>query len=94
MTDQVEARGFVVRGRVQGVGFRWWTRSTAEELGLLGTVANEADGSVTVCAVGESAALERFADKLRGGPRFARVDSIESFEPGEVGPLSDFRIEL
>lgn len=94
MDSESHVRGFLIRGRVQGVGFRWWTRRTAEDLGVLGTVRNEADGSVRVRAMGDPAVLDRFADKLRAGPRFAQVDSVESFEPGEIGPLSDFRIEL
>jgi acylphosphatase len=55
-----------VSGRVQGVGFRWWTRSRALELGLRGTVTNLADGRVEVVAEGDRPALRTLLDLLRG----------------------------
>ena len=54
-------RGFRVCGRVQGVGFRWWTRRRASDLGLRGTVRNRPDGSVEIHAAGEPDMLEAFA---------------------------------
>ena len=54
-------------GRVQGVGFRWWTRSRALELGLVGYAANQADGRVLVVAEGPRAALDQLRDWLRVG---------------------------
>ncbi len=54
-------RGFRVRGRVQGVGFRWWTRRKASDLGLRGTVRNRPDGSVEVHVAGDVETLEAFA---------------------------------
>lgn len=68
---------FRVVGRVQGVGFRWWTRSQAMRLGLAGSVRNAADGSVEVTARGEAAALEELRRLLRQGPPGAWVDRIE-----------------
>ena len=47
-----------VRGRVQGVGFRWWTRARALELGLIGFARNMADGRVEICAQGSLGAIE------------------------------------
>ena len=72
-------RGFRVRGRVQGVGFRWWTRRKASDLGLRGTVRNRPDGSVEVHAAGEPATLEAFAAELEVGPLGARVEGVDGF---------------
>jgi acylphosphatase len=90
--DQDEARaGFLVAGRVQGVGFRWWTLRTARGLGLHGTVRNRPDGSVEVHAAGSRSALSRFASALRDGPAHARVDAVESIPSfGSLPP--DFRV--
>lgn len=70
--------GYVVRGRVQGVGFRWWTRREAERKGVAGTVRNLSDGGVEVMVVGGCDAVARFKDAVGSGPRLARVDSLES----------------
>jgi acylphosphatase len=55
-----------VHGRVQGVGFRWWTRARALELGLVGSAADKPDGRVEVTAEGPRAACERLLALLRG----------------------------
>jgi len=68
----------VVRGRVQGVGFRAWVVQQATELGLGGQVANRVDGSVEAEAVGPAGALERFVAALRRGPTHARVEQVEA----------------
>lgn len=70
--------GFRVTGRVQGVGFRWWTRSLATELGLTGAVRNLADGSVAVHARGSDAQLAALRARLADGPPGARVTAVES----------------
>ena len=72
-------RGFRVHGRVQGVGFRWWTRRRAADLGLRGTVWNRPDGTVEVHAAGELETLEAFAAELEVGPRSARVEGVDDF---------------
>ena len=59
----------VVRGRVQGVGFRWWTQSQAEELGLSGYARNLADGGVEVVAEGSRVDVERLLERLEGRVR-------------------------
>ncbi|OBG94062.1 acylphosphatase [Mycobacterium sp. E3251] len=56
-----------VHGTVQGVGFRWWTRSRALELGLTGYAANQADGRVLVVAQGPREAGEKLLALLEGG---------------------------
>lgn len=66
----------VISGRVQGVGFRAYTRRVARQLGLAGWVANLPDGTVSVAASGSGALLARFEQALRGGPPLARVDAI------------------
>ncbi|HLL85519.1 MAG TPA: acylphosphatase [Longimicrobium sp.] len=69
---------FRVSGRVQGVGFRWWTRLQARQLDLMGTVRNAADGSVEVQARGEAAALDELRRRLSSGPPGAHVDAVEA----------------
>ena len=91
--SEVSRRAFRVVGRVQGVGFRWWTRRTAEELGLGGWVRNESDGSVVVHAVGSVEALELFAEALEKGPGAARVNGVEEMVPEGALIPNDFRIE-
>lgn len=69
-----------VRGRVQGVGFRWWTRARALELGLVGHARNLPDGRVEVQAQGERAAIEALVELLgeepSGHDRPGRVDGL------------------
>ncbi len=84
--------GFRVRGWVQGVGFRWWTRHTACALQLRGHVRNCDDGSVEVVAVGSEMGIERLAEALRRGPPGARVSEIERFAPVEPPPPGPFEI--
>lgn len=84
-------RGFVVSGRVQGVGFRWSTARRAGDLGLRGTVRNRTDGTVEVHVAGDADAVERLRSWLEKGPRAARVDDLSEIDPGERLP-DDFRI--
>jgi len=84
--------GFKVIGRVQGVGYRWWARRIATELGVCGTAENWPDGSVVVYATAPAEALEAFAIQLAKGPSMARVDRVESV-PSE-GRLSTDRFEI
>lgn len=75
-----ERRAFRVTGRVQGVGFRWWTRKTARDLGLRGTVRNAPDGSVEVHAAGSREDLEIFRRRLENGPGPALVEAVQPLE--------------
>jgi acylphosphatase len=79
-----------VHGYVQGVGFRWWTRSRALELGLTGYASNQADGRVLVVAQGPRADCERLLELLRGGTTPGSVDKVvaDVTEPGE--PMRGF----
>jgi acylphosphatase len=65
-----------VHGRVQGVGFRWWTRCRALELSLTGYAANQADGRVLVVAQGPREAGENLLQLLRGGTTPGHVDNV------------------
>jgi acylphosphatase len=93
MTQAVEARRFVVRGRVQGVGFRWFVEREAHILGIAGWVRNNADGSVEVLAQGTREQLSGLHSRLREGPRAARVDAIDESEAKPAAGVSSFRIE-
>ena len=70
------ARRFVVSGRVQGVGFRWFTQAAARREGLTGYVTNLDDGRVETVAEGEAESVERFERSLRQGPSGARVERV------------------
>ena len=68
---------FHVHGRVQGVGFRYFVRQQAQDLGLSGWVRNEPDGTVSGCAEGDFSRLEAFREQLErgnGGARITRLD--------------------
>ena len=85
-------RAYRVRGRVQGVGFRWWVQRVAARLGLAGTVRNEADGSVTVEVWGGAGELQTMEAELGKGPVGARVDAVERLaDPASPEP-ADFSI--
>jgi acylphosphatase len=88
-----EARKYVVIGRVQGVGFRFFTENWANRLGLSGYVKNCADGTVEAYAVGGAAALAEFKARLAEGPRSARVDQIQEFEEQVQASYRRFVIE-
>ena len=66
-----------IRGKVQGVGFRYSTYQEAQRLGLSGWVRNLSNGDVEVWAEGTVEKLEAFCNWLHRGPRFSRVDSAE-----------------
>ena len=89
----IEARRFLVRGRVQGVGFRWFVEREAHILGIAGWVRNNHDGSVEVLAQGTRDQLLGLRSRLREGPRAARVDNVEVSDARPVAGLSSFRIE-
>jgi acylphosphatase len=88
-----QARRFLVRGRVQGVGFRWFVEREAHMLGIAGWVRNNSDGSVEVMAQGTRAQIAGLRSRLREGPRASRVDDVEEFEAEAKKGVSSFRIE-
>jgi acylphosphatase len=67
---------YVVQGRVQGVGYRYFALREAEALGVNGFARNLPDGTVEVLAEGPEEALTRFEEKLRAGPAFSRVEGV------------------
>ena len=75
---EAEARAHViVRGRVQGVGFRAFVLRNARALGVAGGVRNEVDGSLTTVATGAESALEQFRSRLSVGPPGSQVTAVE-----------------
>ncbi|MFN8070602.1 MAG: acylphosphatase [Mycobacterium sp.] len=80
-----------VHGYVQGVGFRWWTRSRALELGLTGYAANQADGRVLVVAQGPRQACDQLLDLLQSGATPGRVDNVVADFTQAGEPLTGFR---
>ena len=74
------ARLYRVRGRVQGVGFRYYVEHAANSLGLTGWVRNLDDGDVEVYAAGNDAQLSELAGLLRKGPRWSEVRSVDETE--------------
>ena len=71
------SKRFVISGRVQGVGFRYFVQSAAVRESIRGWVRNLDDGRVETAAAGEPAAMERFEQALRQGPPAARVDRVD-----------------
>ena len=87
-----QARRFVVRGRVQGVGFRWFVEWEAHMLGIAGWVRNNPDGTVEVLAQGTRDQLVGLHSRLREGPRAARIDDVEVSNAEPVSGLTSFQI--
>ena len=80
----------VVHGEVQGVGYRWSVQRQARRLGLTGYAENLPDGSVRVEAEGQPGQLDELEAFLRGGPRFAEVDALDSERVATTGEFRDF----
>jgi acylphosphatase len=82
-----------VTGRVQGVGFRWWSRRQAETLGLVGWVMNGDDErSVELVAEGRPDALDELERRLRAGPDSARVEQVDVRRSPPSGEFDRFGI--
>ena len=87
-------RRWIARGRVQGVGFRWYVWREAERLGLGGFARNLRDGGVEVVSQGPDAALDQLEQALRLGPAGARVDALEQLDvPAELEVPNSFEIK-
>ncbi len=89
--EKESRKEIIVTGRVQGVGFRYFTQRLAAKYQIRGRVKNLADGNVRVKAIGIN--LEAFLSELRKGPAFAEVWGIEIRELAEKLDYEDFRIE-
>ena len=88
-------RHYLIKGRVQGVGFRWYVRREAAALELKGWVRNTDDGHVEVVAAGEPEVLAELQAALHKGSRGSRVDAVieHDLAESEAGSLGSFQIE-
>jgi acylphosphatase len=85
-------RRFIVKGRVQRVGFRFFVEDAARREGIQGYVRNQHDGSVEVVAEGDAAAMQRFDMAIRRGPAGARVDEVDMLEVEPSSRFAGFRV--
>jgi Acylphosphatases len=93
-TEQAVVRlDAAIRGRVQGVGFRWFVEREAHILGIAGWVRNNSDSSVEVLAQGTRDQLSGLRSRLQQGPRAARVDNVEEVEEKATPGMTSFRIQ-
>lgn len=87
-----ETRRYMISGRVQGVGFRYWTVGRARSLGLIGWVRNRSDGRVEVFAHGAAKQLNALQKDLQSGPNSAQVEAVtvEPVSEEEAQKAADF----
>ena len=83
-----------MRGRVQGVGFRYFAERAARELGIRGWVRNLPDGTVETLADGDAEAVAKYMDRLRRGPLGSRVDAVEVSEAPAAAAEKFTRFEI
>ncbi|SIN69747.1 acylphosphatase [Halodesulfovibrio marinisediminis] len=83
---------YIVTGKVQKIGFRYWTHHIATSYGLLGWVRNLPDGSVEVVAEGDIATLRQFEEELWRGPVSGEITNVNPCETDLDEPLSEFSI--
>jgi len=95
MAQQTPVVHFLVKGRVQGVGFRWFVHREAAELSLRGWVKNTQDGHVEIVAAGAPEDIAELKTVLRKGSRGSRVDAVMEHElaESEAAKLGPFEIE-
>ena len=93
MAKAKAARKFVIHGRVQGVGFRFFAHRVANQLGLAGYVKNCWDETVEVLAIGSPGSLDELGRHLREGPRSARVTRVEESDVEIDDRYSRFVVE-
>jgi acylphosphatase len=86
------ARRYLISGRVQGVGFRYFAEAAAAREGLHGWVRNLPDGRVEAAAEGESESVERFERAVRHGPPGARVERVEVTDAVPTGRETGFSV--
>ncbi len=84
----------LVSGIVQGVGYRYFTKYKAKELGVRGFVMNLPDGRVLAVAEGNDESIEKFISALKEGPRFAVVKGLDISEEEYKGEFKDFEIRF
>ncbi len=95
MDERLEVKHFLVKGRVQGVGFRWFVHREAAEIGLRGWVKNTDEGHVEIVAAGDAEQLTELKAALHEGSRGSRVDAVldHDLEAREAEKLGPFVIE-
>jgi acylphosphatase len=86
------ARRYVIAGRVQGVGFRWFAHDAAAREGVHGWVRNLADGRVEVMAEGDETSVDRLEAAVRRGPPSARVERFDAEDAAPTGRTTGFEI--
>lgn len=84
------ARRFIVRGRVQGVGFRYFAIRAARQAGVKGSVRNLGDGTVEAIAEGPPAAIAEFRTALEQGPSYGHVEQVDAIEMQPTGRYTGF----
>lgn len=89
---QAKVRRYRIKGRVQGVGFRYFVLREAEALGVHGWVRNLADGAVEALARGTSGELDQFLVRLQEGPRWSRVISVSVTDESDEDVAKGFEI--
>jgi acylphosphatase len=87
------ARRFIVRGRVQGVGFRFFAIRAAQRLGVVGRVRNLADGTVEALAEGTREAVSEFRAELWHGPAYAQVTAVDEADIKPTGRFKSFDVD-
>jgi len=90
--DNLVAYTFIVAGRVQGVGFRWFVKESASRLGIAGTVKNLHDGRVEVFAQSDLTTIYKLKDLLAKGPSFSRVDTVTEKKCELNHDLKEFKV--
>lgn len=90
--DSTQRVRWMISGRVQGVGFRWFVQRAAERHGVTGYVRNLSDGRVEVCAHGAARSLDRMLQELQIGPRGSRVERIDRQELAAGNAFDGFEI--
>ena len=85
-------RRYVIKGRVQRVGFRFFVENAAQREGIQGYVRNQHDGTVEVVAEGDADAMQRFEMAVRRGPAGARVDDVETLDVEPSNRFTGFRM--
>lgn len=95
METALQVRHYLVKGRVQGVGFRWYVHREAAEIGLRGWVKNTDEGHVEVLAAGDAEQIAELREALKKGSRGSRVDQVveHELEAAEAEKLGPFVIE-
>ena len=92
MLEMRVARRFLVSGRVQGVGFRFFTQDIARQEGVRGVVRNLPDGRVEIVAEGDDQSLARLEAAVRLGPSHARVEQVEVESLPPTGRYAGFAV--